>query len=423
MDFKLKNFGKIAEADIKLDGITVICGDNNTGKSTVGKALFSFYNSLCDYKTKINMQKYSKFRSFILANTNGSMPMDLSIGMLDSDNPISFISSQNGTFTIEKVKNYIESNYSIKVSKSKISSLVEYLNLPESDILNEYIFRYYSLIMNNQIKNLKSSTGRCYVSANIRNKEIAVSLNKKSCSCSPYEPIEHSAYYINNPYVLDWLNFSNLTWFLSSMNPMDRNVISAIAKAQADINADSMTNILESVTNRSDLEEVINVLKMAYRGDTKISNGKYFYTDENGENFDFRNISAGLKAFGLIERMLETGVLKKKDVLILDEPEIHLHSEWQIIYAELIVLLQKKFDLTILIVTHSFQFLESLNFFMKKYDTFKYGNYYIPENTDKGVVMKSCTNNLSELKKGLKRGMYTLADLQLDELDNGDSNG
>ena len=93
MDFKLKNFGKIAEADIKLDGITVICGDNNTGKSTVGKALFSFYNSLCDYKTKINMQKYSKFRSFILANTNGSMPMDLSIGMLDSDNPISFISS------------------------------------------------------------------------------------------------------------------------------------------------------------------------------------------------------------------------------------------------------------------------------------------------------------------------------------------
>ena len=154
MDFKLKNFGKIAEADIKLDGITVICGDNNTGKSTVGKALFSFYNSLCDYKTKINMQKYSKFRSFILANTNGSMPMDLSIGMLDSNNPISFISSQNGNFTIEKVKNYIESNYSIKVSKSKTSSLVEYLNLPESDILNEYIFRYYSLIMNNQIKKL-----------------------------------------------------------------------------------------------------------------------------------------------------------------------------------------------------------------------------------------------------------------------------
>lgn len=52
MDFKLKNFGKIADADIKLDGITVICGDNNTGKSTVGKALFCFYNSLYNFFMK-----------------------------------------------------------------------------------------------------------------------------------------------------------------------------------------------------------------------------------------------------------------------------------------------------------------------------------------------------------------------------------
>ena len=35
MDFKLKDLGKIKKADIKLDGITVICGDNNTGKSTI----------------------------------------------------------------------------------------------------------------------------------------------------------------------------------------------------------------------------------------------------------------------------------------------------------------------------------------------------------------------------------------------------
>ena len=52
MNLKIKNFGKITNADIKLDGITVICGNNNTGKSTVGKALFSFYNSLYDYKNK-----------------------------------------------------------------------------------------------------------------------------------------------------------------------------------------------------------------------------------------------------------------------------------------------------------------------------------------------------------------------------------
>ena len=35
MIFKIKNFGKIAEANIKLDGITVICGNNNTGKRVI----------------------------------------------------------------------------------------------------------------------------------------------------------------------------------------------------------------------------------------------------------------------------------------------------------------------------------------------------------------------------------------------------
>lgn len=408
MDFKLRNFGKIAEADIKLDGITVICGDNNTGKSTVGKALFSFYNSLCDYKIKINMQKFSRLKNFILTNISNSM--DLPIGILDNETDISFITSNSGDFSVEKVKSYLETNYNIKTTKDKVASLVEYLNLPEGDILNEYVFRYYNLVMNNQVKKL-SSTGRCSVSANIKGKNINVALNKKSCSCTLSEPIQHSAYSINNPFVLDWLNLPNLKWFISTMNPLDRNTVSAISKAQADLNEDSMTNILESVINKKDLDEVREVLKKAYKGDTIISQGKYYYS-ENGIDFDFRNISAGLKSFALIERLLETGVLKKKDVLILDEPEIHLHSEWQIIYAELIVLLQKKFDLTVLIVTHSFQFLESLSFFMKKYDTSKCGNYYIPENTDKGIVMKSCGNDAVELKKILTTGSILLSDLK-----------
>lgn len=44
MKLKISNFAKIEEADIKIDGITVICGDNDTGKSTIGKILFSIFN-------------------------------------------------------------------------------------------------------------------------------------------------------------------------------------------------------------------------------------------------------------------------------------------------------------------------------------------------------------------------------------------
>jgi len=40
MLLKLKNVGMIKEAEVKIDGLTVIAGENDTGKSTVGKALF-----------------------------------------------------------------------------------------------------------------------------------------------------------------------------------------------------------------------------------------------------------------------------------------------------------------------------------------------------------------------------------------------
>jgi len=203
-------------------------------------------------------------------------------------------------------------------------------------------------------------------------------------------------------------------------NPMSRNIVDAILQAQAEINEDSMTNILDTVQNKKELEAVREIIKKAYSGETVIDHGRYFYS-ENGVSVDFRNISAGLKSFALIERMLETGVLKKKDVLILDEPEIHLHSEWQIIYAELIVILQKTFDLTILLVTHSSQFLESLIYYMEKYEIADKGNYYIPVQNGKGVTIIDRTDNLTKMKKSLKSGMYTLANKKLEELTSGDS--
>ncbi|HBA49755.1 MAG TPA: ATP-binding protein, partial [Lachnospiraceae bacterium] len=45
MKLHIENISKISMADIDLDGITVIAGSNNTGKSTVGKVLFALMNS------------------------------------------------------------------------------------------------------------------------------------------------------------------------------------------------------------------------------------------------------------------------------------------------------------------------------------------------------------------------------------------
>lgn len=408
MIFKIKNFGKIAEANIKLDGITVICGNNNTGKSTVGKALFSFFNALSDYKSKIYAQKSNKLRTAVV--NYASHAIDLSVKSHYTENIKEYISAHDNHFSLDEVKEFLEFIYSVKLPKERLVSLVDYLNTSEIDILNEYVYRYINNVVNGQIKNVYASNGsRCSISGEFRDFTNTIHIRKYNCICEIDETIEHSAYYINTPYSLDSLNEYRM--FTRGSNPMSRNVVDAIQQAQAEINEDSMSNILDSVLNKRELDDVREVIKKAYSGDTVIDHGIYFYT-EKGHSFDFRNISAGLKSFAIIERLLETGVLKKKDVLILDEPEIHLHSEWQIIYAELIVILQKTFDLTILLVTHSFQFLESLIHYMERYGITNKGNYYIPEKTDKGIVMKSCENDALDLKKNLTTGSVILSDLK-----------
>ena len=58
MRLYLKNVGKVSEADIKLDGITVIAGENNTGKSTVGKMLYCLFHSFYREKEQRERKNY-----------------------------------------------------------------------------------------------------------------------------------------------------------------------------------------------------------------------------------------------------------------------------------------------------------------------------------------------------------------------------
>ena len=57
MKIELQNIAKIQSAACDINGLTVIVGDNNAGKSTMGRALFSVFHSLQDLETKIYRTK------------------------------------------------------------------------------------------------------------------------------------------------------------------------------------------------------------------------------------------------------------------------------------------------------------------------------------------------------------------------------
>ena len=164
-------------------------------------------------------------------------------------------------------------------------------------------------------------------------------------------------------------------------------------------NEDVMEGIIEKVLSKEKLEKIYSSLNMVVHGDiVETSRNEYSLADEYCEEpISFKNLSAGLKSFVIIKMLLERNKIGEKDVLILDEPEIHLHPQWQVIYAEIIVLLQKYFDLSIVVTTHSPYFLDAINLYSIKHEIDKGVNYYLSTVEDGRATMEQVTDNIDKI--------------------------
>jgi predicted ATPase len=57
MFLEIHNIGKIGDARIEMRGMTVIAGNNNSGKSTFGKILYCMFNAFCNTKVAIQNER------------------------------------------------------------------------------------------------------------------------------------------------------------------------------------------------------------------------------------------------------------------------------------------------------------------------------------------------------------------------------
>jgi len=91
------------------------------------------------------------------------------------------------------------------------------------------------------------------------------------------------------------------------------------------------------------------------------------------------SVSTGIKTFIIIKKLLLDGILEENGIIVLDEPEVHLHPEWQIKFAEIIVLLQKAYGLNVILTTHSMDFLSAIDYFSQKNGIEEVCSYYLTE--------------------------------------------
>jgi predicted ATPase len=95
-------------------------------------------------------------------------------------------------------------------------------------------------------------------------------------------------------------------------------------------------------------------------------------------------------------------------VLILDEPEIHLHPEWQLKFAELLILLQKEFSLTILLTTHSPYFINAIETYSQKHGISERCTYYLTESINDCCTVQDVTEDTNPIYQLLLKPFHQL---------------
>ena len=266
----------------------------------------------------------------------------------------------------------------------------EIIKIPDMLVVHEIISRYFTNIFSGQINCLKKDPLEAKLTLTIKNKRMEISFRNNNCS--GYESsfnILHEAFYIDNPFIIDDL-IDNIFF---DPNDIKEHLISRLTDDNG-----IMHGIIDSVIAKEKLEDIYDILNKVVDGNI-IDNGEGLSLDNKkySEPIKLSNLSTGLKSFIIIKRLLEKGILKEKDVLILDEPEIHLHPEWQFIYAEIIVLLQKTFDLSIIVTTHSSNFLESIDYFSRKHYISSKCRYYLAKSIDETNTYENVTDNLDKI--------------------------
>lgn len=422
MRLTLENIAKVRKADVEINGITVIAGENNTGKSTVGKALYSVFNSLYHVENQIREERVRTISNLLdglyLQKRNGRSNngdrRETAEKILDKY----FQQKDKRSLIKEDVLDFLfdygeaDAAFNDTIIDDVIDKIEEILAISNEEILKRVITTKLSAEFNRQINNVYSEEDGV-IQLRIQNDtfEILASENQVKDTSASF-PLKTEIVYLDDPFILDevepYRGFSGLSVFLRhSGNHRDQ------VRDKLTLNKQQSTFIEEILADQK-LDRIYEKIDSVCDGQMIFTkrNGLVYQTKGTDKVLDVKNISTGLKTFVILKTLLMNGTLEENGTIILDEPEIHLHPQWQLLFAELIVLIQKEFHMHILLNTHSPYFLQAIEVYAAKYEIADKCKYYLAQLDGDMAVINDVSDSTETIYKLLAKPFQDLENVR-----------
>lgn len=437
MRLKLQNVGIIQSADIRIDGLTVIAGNNDVGKSFIGKALYLAVKSpeiskkVLANNIQEKVEKYfeSFWQSCMTYIMNEKVPSNEPV-------PSDLFNWQNlSNFIAKEILVYVGTpNFKDKINEDllsfkssledstlknltnetqlKISELFEELerniikafedghsmknieNVSVDWLIDKVFENQISSKNPNRFESILSINGFSTVISNNKSIKTTISGNK-TFSNATY--IESPAIYLVAPIIKNQLAFGSRNVRQSgSFIEYNIDLTEKIIGAKYEVNTEQK-RIIENINKI--IGGSINFQEFS---------GDFTFKKNDGLTFTQNNTASGIKWFGLLQSLLASGNIQKNSVIIIDEPETHLHPKWQVEYAKIIVEMVKN-GIYIVLSSHSPYMIEALKRISDKEISDK-TSFYLGEynESEKCSTFIDVTEGISPIFKTLSSPMNEL---------------
>lgn len=423
MRIQLENIGKIHQTQIDLNGITAIAGENNTGKSTVGKALFCIFNSFYHLNQKIRLARremiakavYDSFNKFNSDTGYSIYSTNVADAILQNKNQY-LIEGQEQALT-NLLRHNLHDSWTVTRANTPIITLElvqnmsgrikQVLDIPEEQTFIRVLENTLKQEFSSKVMNFHHSHDIGKIVLQIKNKTLQMNIkNNKITQAKNLLELQTQAIYLDDPFVLDELDLKSQGLFGEQMQYSDlvthRGHLKNLLKSE--IASQNVETAMKQIVADTKLKKILTKINSVCDFDMKKADDALadsFVFLEGPHQLSAENISTGLKTFIILKRLLYTGYLEENGLLILDEPEVHLHPQWQILFAEIIVLLQKEFGMHILLTTHSPYFLRAIEVYSAKYQIADKCKYYLADIKNGDAFFEDVTTQTNKIYKKL----------------------
>ena len=379
MLLEIENLGLINKANLEIGKINVIVGKNSTGKSTSSKFLFSLLTAASSEGSNLaNMDISSRLLNFITYwASKGSGDMKDKFKQIKNSIIHNSISS-NFTDIHDDIESVLK-NYDFKDKELCIDDLKDLSRIIK---LNENEHFRYITVFNALIESEYGSSLNRFSDAHIKfhgnyggvefEQNIEITDEKSESTI--------------NENFLNYFNFQNVI-YIDSSSILDNNNHSSQYHLQILERKIKKIKRIDEFYN----DEFYKDLNKFKQSIDELIGGKFEYVPsediflfikDNFPPFSMQNTASGLKQLGVIQLLLKNNELTKNSFLILDEPEINLHPDFQIKFAQILVLMAKYLNITVYINTHSPFFAEAIEVYSKYFSIYNQTKFYLTEESE-----------------------------------------